>query len=63
MYVAMLMTDWAIVHNPSDSLDVVQYGSAAFWVKSGSALVCYAIYIWTLVAPIVFPDRDWGNSQ
>ena len=30
---------------------------AASWVKVVSAWVCYAIYIWTLVAPAVFPDR------
>jgi len=62
MYVAMLMTDWATVHNPSNELGVVESGSAAFWVKSASALVCWLIYIWTLVAPIALPDRDWGNE-
>jgi len=62
MYVAMLMTDWATVHNPGNSLGVVQSGSAAFWVKSASGLVCYAIYLWTLVAPIALPNRDWGNE-
>lgn len=29
----------------------------ASWVKIISSWVCYAIYIWTLVAPIVLPDR------
>ena len=29
----------------------------ASWVKIISAWVCYAIYVWTLVAPIVLPDR------
>lgn len=30
---------------------------AASWVKVVSAWVCYAIYGWTLVAPVVLPDR------
>jgi serine incorporator 1/3 len=30
---------------------------AASWVKIASAWACHALYIWTLVAPIVFPDR------
>ncbi|KAI5809208.1 serine incorporator/TMS membrane protein [Pyronema omphalodes] len=30
---------------------------AASWVKIVSAWVCYAIYVWTLVAPYLFPDR------
>ncbi|KAA8644151.1 hypothetical protein EYZ11_001718 [Aspergillus tanneri] len=29
----------------------------ASWVKIISAWVCYAIYLWTLVAPVLFPDR------
>merc|ERR1711939_544176 len=29
----------------------------ASWVKIISAWACYAIYTWTLVAPIVLPDR------
>jgi hypothetical protein len=29
----------------------------ASWVKIISSWICYAIYIWTLVAPIVLPDR------
>lgn len=29
----------------------------ASWVKIVSAWVCYAIYLWTLVAPVILPDR------
>ncbi|KAJ5173426.1 hypothetical protein N7492_006019 [Penicillium capsulatum] len=29
----------------------------ASWVKIVSSWVCYAIYLWTLVAPVVLPDR------
>lgn len=29
----------------------------ASWVKIVSAWVCYAIYLWTLVAPVMLPDR------
>jgi hypothetical protein len=29
----------------------------ASWVKIVSAWICYGIYTWTLVAPIVLPDR------
>jgi len=63
MYLAMLMTDWATVYNPGNDRAVASSGTAAFWVKSVSALVCFVLYIWTLVAPVVFPDRDWGNQN
>ncbi|KAJ5991420.1 hypothetical protein N7499_003836 [Penicillium canescens] len=29
----------------------------ASWVKIVSSWVCYAIYLWTLVAPVLLPDR------
>jgi hypothetical protein len=29
----------------------------ASWVKIVSSWVCYAMYIWTLVAPVVVPER------
>jgi hypothetical protein len=29
----------------------------ASWVKIISAWICYAIYLWTLIAPVVLPDR------
>ncbi|TEA10391.1 Membrane protein TMS1 [Colletotrichum sidae] len=29
----------------------------ASWVKIVSAWVCYAIYAWTLAAPVILPDR------
>ncbi|RDL35705.1 Membrane protein-like protein TMS1 [Venustampulla echinocandica] len=48
----MNMEDW-------ESSDFAPVGRTywASWVKIVSAWVCYGIYIWTLVAPIVLPDR------
>lgn len=31
----------------------------ATWVKIVSSWVCYTMYIWSLVAPILLPDRDF----
>ena len=30
---------------------------AASWIKIVSAWFCYCMYIWTLVAPIILPER------
>jgi hypothetical protein len=38
----------------------VVHGEAARWVKIGSSWVCIGLYIWTLIAPLVLPDRDFG---
>jgi len=45
--------------SPDGTLDFEPIGRTywASWVKIVSAWICYAIYIWTLVAPIVLPDR------
>ncbi|KAF8476979.1 membrane protein TMS1 [Kalaharituber pfeilii] len=42
-----------------DQGDFVPVGRtyAASWVKVVSAWVCYALYVWTLIAPALFPDR------
>ncbi|KAI9227611.1 MAG: serine incorporator/TMS membrane protein [Piptocephalis tieghemiana] len=75
MYVAMLLTNWNSVKVTSDPLDPhpsppsiqrqgelvrVGQGIAAVWVKLVSGWVCYSLYLWTLLAPTLFPDRDWS---
>lgn len=65
MYIAMLMSDWQTVYNPSESANTaptVDSGLAAVWVKIVSSWICLGLYIWTLSGPILFPDRDWRAS-
>lgn len=30
------------------------------WVKIGSQWVAIALFLWTLIAPVLLPDRDFG---
>jgi len=60
MYIAMLFTDWSTIHNIGSSDPQVSSGIVAVWVKVVSSWICIALYIWTLVAPIVLPDREWS---
>jgi len=61
MYIAMLMTDWKTVYNPgTDARPLVDSGLAAVWVKVISSWICVGLYCWTLVGPVLFPDRDWS---
>lgn len=57
MYVAMLMTGWGAVEQEKDRIDV---GWTAVWVKFGSEWVTAALYSWSLLAPLLFPDRTFG---
>lgn len=58
LYVMMTLTSW---YKPSSSLENWQTSQAAMWVKISSSWVCILIYFWTLVAPAVLADREWGN--
>ena len=64
MYVAMLLTDWntvtpAPLNEPDDDGRLVMLGQSmvAVWVKAISAWVCIGLYVWTLVVPVLFPER------
>lgn len=63
--VFLLATQWTAtlltmnVEHENISEGFVPVGRTYFstWVKIISAWVCYGIYAWTLVAPVLFPDR------
>ncbi|KLO17246.1 TMS membrane protein tumor differentially expressed protein [Schizopora paradoxa] len=65
MYVAMLLTDWNVVKTsplpgtPDNSDDDVFIGRSevAMWMRVVSSWVCMLLYIWSLLAPVVMPDR------
>jgi hypothetical protein len=42
-----------------DGGDLVRIGQSytAVWVKIVSGWICHLIYIWSLVAPVLMPDR------
>ncbi|KAF8920101.1 TMS membrane protein/tumor differentially expressed protein [Mucidula mucida] len=65
MYVAMLLTDWNVVskkplgNGPADPNDDVYIGRSevAMWMRVVSSWVCMLLYIWSLIAPVLMPDR------
>ena len=57
-WVATLLTQ--NIDYESTSVAAVGRTYWASWVKIVSAWVCYAIYIWSLVAPVIMPGR-FGN--
>eukprot|EP01136_Pigoraptor_vietnamica_P000009 Opistho-1_new@24756 len=62
LYVMQLLTNWATVR-PSDAGGAsvnIGRGWASVWVKVASGWVAVALYLWTLVAPVLFPDRDFS---
>jgi len=60
LYLSMLMSNWyTISPNGKDEI-TVDTGMGSVWVKIISSWLSIFLYIWTLVAPVLFPDRDWG---
>jgi len=57
LYVMMTLTNW---FSPSDDLVTLNANAAAMWVKISSSWMCVALYVWTLIAPAVLPDRDFS---
>lgn len=64
-YMAMLVTNWYITKGEgseatSSNVSEVDTGSTSMWTKFASALLCILLYFWTLIAPMIFPDRDFS---
>lgn len=57
LYVMMTLTSW---YSPDNDLMHLNSNMAALWVKVVSSWMCVIIYGWTLVAPALFPDRDFN---
>lgn len=58
-YVGMLMSDWSTV-DPSNDTIAADMGKGSLWVKIVSSWLCLIFYTWTLVAPLVLPNRDFS---
>ena len=57
LYVMMTLTDW---YTPNSELERFNSSLSAVWIKVVSSWMCVAIYAWTLLAPALFPDRDFS---
>ncbi|XP_077517887.1 serine incorporator TMS1 isoform X2 [Amblyomma americanum] len=57
LYVMMTLTNW---FQPSDDPKNLIENNASMWVKMASSWMCSALYLWTLVAPLALPDRDFS---
>nr|XP_020493688.1 serine incorporator 1-like [Labrus bergylta] len=57
LYIMMTLTNW---YKPDTDYKVMQSSMPAVWVKICSSWLGLGIYLWTLVAPLVLPDRDFN---
>jgi len=61
MYLTMVITNWRLPIESQDSdhktTISVDQGELSVWVKIISAWLTILLYIWTLLAPFIFPNR------
>jgi len=59
-YVCMLLTNWGNpVINGKEFIDF-QAGNRSMWMKLATSWATTILYVWTLVAPALCPDRDFS---
>ncbi|MCH96700.1 putative serine incorporator-like [Trifolium medium] len=57
MYSAMLLSGWT---SSSESSDLIDVGWTSVWVRIGTEWVTAGLYLWTLLAPLLLPDREFA---
>ncbi|CAK9870725.1 unnamed protein product [Sphagnum jensenii] len=58
MYSAMLLTGWGNAN--VEEKDIIDVGWPSVWVRMCTQWITAALYVWSLVAPNIFPDRDFS---
>jgi len=58
-WISMVLTGWGSIQVGGDEANPILYG-ASMWMIIISQWIMYALYLWTLVAPKIFPDRDFS---
>ncbi len=59
-YFAMILTNWATLQTAT-SISNPKTGRAAMWIQAAGQWIAVVIYLWSLLAPKLFPDRDFSN--
>ena len=59
-----VLTNWAVfganVNGGGDDTLKLDFGFTAMWIKAATSWLSALLYIWTLVAPLVMPDREFA---
>uniref|UniRef100_A0A8B9R6C5 Serine incorporator 1 n=1 Tax=Astyanax mexicanus TaxID=7994 RepID=A0A8B9R6C5_ASTMX len=57
LYIMMTLTNW---YQPDTDYQAMQSTMPAVWVKISSSWLVLALYLWTLVAPLILSNRDFN---
>lgn len=57
-YYAMVLTNWATQENADGNNSTS--GKEAMWIQAAGQWIAFLFYLWSLLAPSLFPDRDFS---
>lgn len=57
MYLGMVFSNWQLQTNVVGQH--LQGNSFVFWLKAAASWFTALVYLWTLIAPKLFPNRDF----
>jgi serine incorporator 1/3 len=57
---AMTLTEWGVVQANDGTIANRNVGHVSMWVIIGSQWFVMSLYLWTLIAPRLFPNRDFN---
>ncbi|XP_008321812.1 serine incorporator 1 [Cynoglossus semilaevis] len=57
LYIMMTLTNW---YQPDTTTQTMTSTMPAVWVKMCSSWLGLGLYLWTLIAPVIFPDREFS---
>ncbi len=58
-YFAMVLTNWATLQS-SFAISNPRTGTTSMWLQASAQWIALLMYAWALVAPKLFPDRDFS---
>jgi serine incorporator 1/3 len=57
---AVTLTQWGVIQSNDGTIANRNVGHISMWVIIGSQWLVMTLYLWTLIAPRLFPDRDFS---
>eukprot|EP01103_Thecamoeba_quadrilineata_P013992 TRINITY_DN4035_c0_g1_i1.p1 TRINITY_DN4035_c0_g1~~TRINITY_DN4035_c0_g1_i1.p1 ORF type:complete len:424 (-),score=38.44 TRINITY_DN4035_c0_g1_i1:89-1360(-) len=59
MYMCQLLTNWNTLQHQTSGYQITDFGWTSVFIKMGSSWLVILLYLWSLLAPVLFPDREW----
>merc|ERR1711871_130129 len=62
-YMAMLLTNWGNSDTTGKALYNTEISVESMWVKLASQWLSYLLFFWVIFAPVIFPGRDFSDTN